>query len=76
MSLLKVNNLKTHFFTPFGTVRAVDDISFEMESSVALGLAGESGCGKTTAAYSLMNLVPLPGRIVGGQINFKGKKHR
>jgi peptide/nickel transport system ATP-binding protein len=73
MSLLKVNNLKTHFFTPFGTVRAVDDISFEMESSVALGLAGESGCGKTTAAYSLMNLVPLPGRIVGGQINFKGK---
>jgi peptide/nickel transport system ATP-binding protein len=73
MSLLEVKNLKTYFFTPFGVVKAVDDVSFTLKKGVALGLAGESGCGKTTTAYSLMKLVPLPGRIVGGEINFKGE---
>jgi peptide/nickel transport system ATP-binding protein len=73
MSLLEVKNLKTYFFTPFGEVKAVDDVSFTLKKGVALGLAGESGCGKTTTAYSLMKLVPLPGRIVGGEINFKGE---
>ena len=73
MSLLEVKNLKTYFFTPFGEIKAVDDVSFTMRKGVALGLAGESGCGKTTTAYSLMNLVPLPGRIIGGEIKFKGE---
>ena len=73
MSLLEVKNLKTYFFTPFGKVKAVDDISFTMKKGASLGLAGESGCGKTTTAYSLINLVPLPGRIIGGEINFKGE---
>jgi oligopeptide/dipeptide ABC transporter ATP-binding protein len=73
MSLLEVKNLKTYFFTPFGSVKAVDDVSFTMKRGIALGLAGESGCGKTTTAYSLMKLVPLPGRIVGGEIIFNGE---
>jgi peptide/nickel transport system ATP-binding protein len=73
MTLLEVKNLKTYFFTPFGVVKAVDGISFSMEKGIALGLAGESGCGKTTAAYSLMNLVPIPGRIVEGEIIFQGR---
>jgi len=73
MSLLEVKNLQTYFFTPFGEVKAVDDVSFTMKKGVALGLAGESGCGKTTTAYSLMKLVPLPGRIVGGEIIFNGE---
>lgn len=73
MSLLEVKNLKTYFFTPFGAVKAVDDISFTLKRGIALGLAGESGCGKTTTAYSIMNLVPLPGRIVSGEIIFNGE---
>jgi peptide/nickel transport system ATP-binding protein len=73
MSLLEVKNLKTYFFTPFGAVKAVDDVSFTMKRGTALGLAGESGCGKTTTAYSLMKLVPLPGRIVDGEIIFNGE---
>lgn len=73
MSLLEVKNLKTYFFTPFGEVKAVDDVSFTMKRGVSLGLAGESGCGKTTTAYSLMKLVPLPGRIIEGEIIFNGE---
>jgi peptide/nickel transport system ATP-binding protein len=72
MALLKVKNLKTYFFTPFGVVKAVDRISFELDKGVALGLAGESGCGKTTAALSIMRLIPSPGRVVDGEILFKG----
>jgi oligopeptide/dipeptide ABC transporter ATP-binding protein len=73
MSLLEVKNLKTYFLTPFGAVKAVDDVSFTMKRGTALGLAGESGCGKTTTAYSLMKLVPLPGKIVEGEIIFNGE---
>lgn len=73
MSLLEVRNLKTYFFTPFGTVKAVDDVSFDMKKGQALGLAGESGCGKTTIAYSIMKLIPLPGKIVGGEIYLNGR---
>jgi len=72
MVLLDVRNLKTYFFTPFGVVKAVDDVSFDLKKGVALGLAGESGCGKTTAALSIMRLVPYPGRIIEGSILFKG----
>ena len=73
MSILQVRNLKTHFFTPFGLVKAVDGVSFDMKRGKALGLAGESGCGKTTIAYSIMRLIPNPGRIVEGNILFNGK---
>lgn len=73
MKALEVRNLKTHFFTPFGVVKAVDGVTFDMEKGEALGLAGESGCGKTTIAYSIMKLIPEPGRIVEGEIFFNGK---
>jgi peptide/nickel transport system ATP-binding protein len=73
MSILEVKNLKTQFFTPFGAVKAVDDVSFEMKKGKALGLAGESGCGKTTIAYSIMRLIPNPGRIVEGKIEYNGR---
>ena len=73
MSVLEVKNLKTYFFTPFGTVSAVDGVSFEMKRGQALGLVGESGCGKTTIAYSIMRLIPLPGRIVDGEILLNGE---
>lgn len=73
MSILEVKNLKTYFFTPFGTVKAVDGVSFEMKKGQALGLVGESGCGKTTIAYSIMRLIPLPGRIVDGEVFLKGE---
>ena len=73
MSVLEVKNLKTYFFTPFGTVKAVDNVSFEMKKGQALGLVGESGCGKTTIAYSIMRLIPLPGKIVEGEIMLEGE---
>ncbi|RLI13822.1 ABC transporter ATP-binding protein [Candidatus Bathyarchaeota archaeon] len=72
MPLLEVRDLRTYYFTYRGVVKAVDGISFEVEKGKTLGLAGESGCGKSTAAYSIIKLVPPPGRIVGGQIIFDG----
>ena len=72
MPLLEVQNLKTYFKIKRGLVRAVDDISFELEEGEALGLAGESGCGKTTTALSILRILPSNGIIVGGQILFKG----
>jgi peptide/nickel transport system ATP-binding protein len=73
MSVLEIKNLKTYFFTPFGTVKAVDGVTFKMEKGQALGLVGESGCGKTTIAYSIMRLIPLPGKIVDGKILLNGE---
>ena len=73
MNLLEVKNLKTYFFTPFGVVKAVDDVSFDLKKGQALGLAGESGCGKTTIAYSILRLIPQPGKIVEGEINLNGR---
>jgi len=72
MSVLEVKNLHTYFFTPFGTVKAVEGVTFNMKKGQALGLVGESGCGKTTIAYSLMRLIPIPGRIVEGEIILNG----
>jgi len=73
-SLLEVNGLKTYFHTEEGLVRAVDDVSFSLSSGEVLGLVGESGCGKSVTAFSIMDLVPIPpGRIEGGEIFFKGK---
>jgi peptide/nickel transport system ATP-binding protein len=73
MNILEVKNLRTYFFTPFGTVKAVDGVSFNLEKGDAVGLVGESGCGKTTIAYSIMRLIPLPGKIVEGEILVNGE---
>jgi len=71
MDILKVKNLTTHYQTPFGDVIAVDDVSFNLRKGIALGLAGESGCGKTTVALSIMRILTYPGKILGGEILFK-----
>lgn len=68
--ILEVENLKTYFETHEGTVRAVDDISFDISAGETLGVVGESGCGKSVTALSIMQLVPPPrGKIVGGSIH-------
>jgi len=72
MPLLSVENLKTYFKTSRGFVKAVDGVSFTLEKGDSLGLAGESGCGKTTTALSILRLLPPNGRIVGGKIIFDG----
>ena len=72
-SLLEVRNLKTYFDVRGGVLKAVDDVSFTIEAGETLGLVGESGCGKTVTANSIMRLVPIPpGRIAGGEILFEG----
>ena len=73
MALLEVKDLKTHFFTREGVVRAVDGVSFEVEKSKTLGIVGESGCGKSVTALSIMGLLPQPpAKIVGGSVSFEG----
>jgi oligopeptide/dipeptide ABC transporter ATP-binding protein len=72
--LLTVRNLKTSYFTASGEVRAVDDVSFEVNASECLCLVGESGCGKTASALSVLRLIDNPpGRILGGEAIFKGR---
>ena len=72
MHLLEINNLKTYFFTPEGTARAVDDVSFVLDQGETLGLVGESGCGKSVTALSIMRLLKEPvGRTVGGEVLFQ-----
>ena len=70
---LEVENLRTHFFTKRGTVKAVDGVSLEVASGEVLGLVGESGCGKTITGFSIIGLVDPPGRIVSGAVRFKGE---
>src|SRR5579859_658921 len=71
-ALLSVKDLQTHFFTEEGVVRAVDGVSYEIEEGETLGLVGESGCGKSVSALSILRLIPNPpGKIVGGQILFE-----
>ena len=71
--LLKVSNLKTHFFVEKGTVKAVDGVNFEIEAGKTLGIVGESGCGKSMTSMSIMQLVGKPGKIVDGAVEFKGE---
>jgi oligopeptide/dipeptide ABC transporter ATP-binding protein len=72
--LLDVRSLSTHFSTGAGVVRAVDDVSWDVEAGETVALVGESGCGKSVSALSIMRLVAEPaGRIVAGQILFKGR---
>jgi peptide/nickel transport system ATP-binding protein len=74
MPLLDVRNLTTEFITPEGAaLRAVEDVGFTLERGEALGLVGESGCGKTTAMLSLLRLLPAAGRIAAGQVLFDGE---
>jgi oligopeptide/dipeptide ABC transporter ATP-binding protein len=70
---LSVENLRSYFFTRSGLVKAVDDVSFAIDSSETLALVGESGCGKSMTALSLLRLLPEPGRIVSGEIRLDGK---
>ncbi|MBX5456262.1 MAG: ABC transporter ATP-binding protein [Thermogemmatispora sp.] len=73
-NLLEVNNLRTYFFTRSGVVKAVDDVSFTMRPGEALGVVGESGCGKSVTALSIIRLIASPpGKIVGGEILFNGE---
>lgn len=70
---LVVENLRTHFFTRAGVVRAVDDVSFTVDRGQVLGLVGESGSGKTVTGFSVIGLVDPPGRVVDGRILFDGR---
>ena len=72
-SILEVRDLKTHFFTDDGVVEAVDGVSFTIKRGEVLGLVGESGCGKSVASLSIMRLIDKPGKIVGGEVIFKGE---
>ena len=71
--VLDVRGLRTHFFTARGVVRAVDDVSLALQPGEILGLVGESGSGKSMTGFSILGLVDPPGRIVGGQVLFKGE---
>src|SRR5438045_2534919 len=73
-TVLDIDNLQTHFFTTAGVVRAVDGVSYNVKSGETLGVVGESGCGKSVTALSVLRLVANPpGRIVGGAIHFDGR---
>ena len=72
--LLEVKDLKTYFHTAEGLVKAVDGISYQLEEGETLGLVGESGCGKSVSALSVMRLIPdPPGKIAGGEVLFEGR---
>ena len=70
---MKIKDLKTYFYTEEGIVQAVDGIDLDIKRGEIVGLVGESGCGKSTVALSIMRLIQHPGKIVGGEINFLGK---
>lgn len=72
--LLEVKNLQTFFYTENGIVKAVDDISYHLNTGETLGLVGESGCGKSVSALSILKLIPTPpGKVVGGEALFEGQ---
>ncbi|MBW9146920.1 ABC transporter ATP-binding protein [Clostridium sp. CM028] len=73
-NLVEIKNLKTYFYTEDGIVKAVDDVSFNIRKGEIIGVVGESGCGKSVTAMSIMRLIPSPpGKIVGGEILFENK---
>ena len=72
--LLQVRDLRTSFFTDDGEVKAVDGVTYDVEEGETLGLVGESGCGKSVSALSLLRLIPSPpGKIIGGEVIFEGE---
>tara|TARA_B100001029_G_C14680374_1_gene244252 strand:- start:15 stop:437 length:423 start_codon:yes stop_codon:yes gene_type:complete len=72
--LLEVKNLTTHFFTQDGVVKAVDGITYNVHEGEVVGIVGESGCGKSVGAMSVMKIIPNPpGRIVDGSVTFEGE---
>lgn len=71
--LLEVKGLKTHFFLSRGIVKAVDGIDLALSEGETLAIVGESGCGKSVTAFSIMRLVSPPGRIIAGEVHFQGK---
>ena len=74
LPLLRIDSLRTHFHTRDGTVRAVDGVSFDLERGETLCIVGESGCGKSVTALSILGLLPMPpGAIEGGQILLDGE---
>jgi len=72
MKLLDVKNLEVRFFTKRGIVHAVNNVSFDLNQGETLGIIGESGCGKSVTAFSILRLVDKPGKVTGGEILFKG----
>ncbi len=74
MSMLEVKDLHTSFFTPSGEVRAVNGLSFSLERGKVLGIVGESGSGKSVTAYSILQILSSPGRIVSGSIRLHGEE--
>jgi len=73
LDLLDIQGLTTHFLTRSGVIKAVDNLSLRLRKGRVLGLVGESGCGKTVTALSILNLVPSPGKIISGKIYFEGQ---
>jgi oligopeptide/dipeptide ABC transporter ATP-binding protein len=71
--ILSIDGLKTYFFTEAGVVKAVDGISFRVGRGESLGLVGESGSGKTVTALSVLRIVPRPGKVIGGTIDYNGE---
>ncbi len=72
-NILEINNLSVHFPINIGTVRAVDDVSWQLRKGEVMGLVGESGCGKSTLGFSILRLLRPPGKIVSGQMFFQGR---
>jgi len=71
--VLEVKNLTTHFFTKEGVVRAIDGVDLYIDKNEAVGLVGESGCGKTQTAFSILRVVPIPGKILDGEVILNGE---
>ena len=69
-TVLKIEDLKTYFYTEEGEIRAVDGVTVALERGKVLAIVGESGCGKSVTSYSILRLIRKPGRIVGGKILF------
>ena len=71
--LLEIRDLHTSFFTHVGEVKAVRGVNIDLYQGEAIGIVGESGCGKSVTSLSIMGLVPSPGKVIKGEIYFNGK---